>query len=105
MEGKYNLIISNPPYIKSEDVLSLDETVKKEPSLALDGGKDGLDFYKILAKSASEYLCDNGTVIMECGINQANDVVNIFKLEDKYTNFEIIKDINGIDRIVKVDKK
>lgn len=105
VEGKYNLIISNPPYIKSEDVLSLDETVKKEPSLALDGGKDGLDFYKILAKSASEYLCDNGTVIMECGINQANDVVNIFKLEDKYTNFEIIKDINGIDRIVKVDKK
>lgn len=99
VKGKFDFILSNPPYIKASDVDGLQNEVKNyEPKLALDGGKDGLDFYKIIAKQAKSYLKDGGTLFLEVGIDQAQDVK---KLLIKDYKVEIIKDINGIERIVK----
>ena len=100
VEGlKFDVIISNPPYIKSQDIVLLQKEVKDfEPNLALDGGEDGYDFYKTIAKNAKTYLNDGGVLIMECGIGQAQDIKNM--LTD-FSSVEIIKDYENIERIVK----
>ncbi len=100
LEGqKFDVIISNPPYIKSQDILSLQKEVKEfEPNLALDGGEDGYDFYKTISQNAKAYLNDGGVLIMECGIGQAQDIKNM--LTD-FSSVEIIKDYENIERIVK----
>ncbi|MBE7081958.1 MAG: peptide chain release factor N(5)-glutamine methyltransferase [Clostridiales bacterium] len=96
---KFDVIISNPPYIMSKDILTLQCEVKDfEPHLALDGGEDGFDFYKIIANNVKDYLTDNGVVLLECGINQAQEIKNMLV---GFNNVEIIKDYNGIERIVK----
>ena len=97
-DRKFNVIVSNPPYIPSAEISSLQREVKDfEPSLALDGGDDGLDFYRKICKAAPEYLKSNGVLIMECGIGQAQSVVKMLK---KFSKTEIIKDYENIDRIV-----
>ncbi len=104
MEGKFNLIVSNPPYIPTADIQQLDKEVKDyEPILALDGGADGLDFYRLIAKNASEYLEDGGLLLMEFGIGQAQDIANL--LEESFTEIEIKKDISGKERIIKARKR
>ncbi len=104
IEGKFNLIISNPPYIPTADINGLDEEVKDyEPILALDGGVDGLDFYRLIAKEAGEYLEDGGLLLMEFGIGQAQDIANL--LEEGFTEIEIRKDISGKERIIKARKR
>ncbi len=104
IEGKFNLIVSNPPYIPTADVQQLDKEVKDyEPILALDGGADGLDFYRLIAKNASEYLEDCGLLLMEFGIGQAQDIANL--LEENFTEIEIKKDISGKERIIKARKR
>ena len=100
ISGKFNLIVSNPPYIKSSDIGTLQKEVKEfEPMLALEGGEDGLKFYKIIAEKAKDYLLDNGVILLEVGIGQAEQVKNLF-VDCK--TVEIIKDYENIDRIVKV---
>lgn len=104
IEGKFNLIVSNPPYIPTADIQQLDKEVKDyEPILALDGGADGLDFYRLIAKNASEYLEDGGLLLMEFGIGQAQDIANL--LEESFTEIEIKKDISGKERIIKARKR
>lgn len=99
-DRKFDIIVSNPPYIKSEDIKLLDSEVRDfEPKIALDGGKSGLDFYKVIANQARKYLNEEGVLLLECGIGQANDVVEMLK---DYKSVEIIKDYENIDRIVKV---
>lgn len=94
-----DVIVSNPPYIKSSDVLELESSVKDyEPHLALDGGEDGLDYYRALLQFANNSLSEKGVILMEIGINQAHDVAVIFT--DYFKNIHIIKDFNGIERIV-----
>ena len=102
LEGrKFDLIISNPPYIRTSDIENLQDEVKNfEPILALDGGKDGLDFYRIIADNASKYLNENGVVLLECGYDQAKEIAKIFNGYE----VEIIKDYSGIERIVKAKK-
>jgi len=96
VEGKFDLIISNPPYIPSSEIEGLDKKVKDfEPKLALDGGQDGLDLIRKIAIQYKEYLNDNGVLMFEFGIGQAEEINKIFEKD----RVEIIKDIEGIDRI------
>lgn len=98
LNTQYDLIISNPPYISTQDISTLDIDVKNfEPSLALDGGYDGLNCYRILAQSFSKLLLPGGTILLEIGINQENLIETIL---DEY-NFQLndkIKDLSGITR-------
>ena len=99
-DNVFDVIISNPPYIKTGDIDTLQKEVKDfEPKLALDGGEDGLIFYRRIAKDVKKYLSENGVIYFECGIGEAEEIKNIFSFSK---NVEIIKDYEGIDRIVKV---
>lgn len=101
---KYSVIISNPPYIPDGDIVNLEETVKNyEPRLALAGGDDGLDFYKIIAKSAPEHLYDGGTLFLEAGIGQAEQIAELLK-NAGFSSVEICKDISGVERMIKAVK-
>ena len=96
---KFDIIVSNPPYIKTEVIKELELQVQNEPHLALDGGNDGLDFYRILAKESQEYLEEDGYLCMEIGYDQKDDVMQILE-ENNYTNIYSKKDLSENDRIV-----
>lgn len=98
---KFNVIISNPPYIKTEDIKCLDRELSYEPYIALNGGQDGLNFYRIISDNAKNYLTDDGIIFLEIGYNQAEDIKAIFS---SYSKVEIIKDLSGNDRIAVVNK-
>lgn len=99
---RFDVIVSNPPYIPSEDVLKLDVKVKDfEPTLALDGDKDGLKFYRIIAGGLDEHLEENGVLLLEFGVGQTEKIKEIFADYDT----EIYKDIEGLDRIAVVRRK
>lgn len=93
---KPDLILSNPPYINSEEIAVLQSEVLKEPVIALDGGVDGLDFYKAIADRWLEYC--GGAIAVECGEGQSDDIKKLFSLQcsDTYS----VTDFNGIERIV-----
>lgn len=100
VSGKYDIIVSNPPYIETEVIEGLEEQVKDfEPRLALDGGKDGLDFYRIIVKESVNYLNDNGKVLFEIGFNQGKAVKELLEKEG-FNQIKIIKDLCGNDRVV-----
>ncbi|MBQ9736873.1 MAG: peptide chain release factor N(5)-glutamine methyltransferase [Clostridia bacterium] len=93
----WDVIVSNPPYIPSGDIDGLDKKVKFfEPLSALDGGADGLDFYRFISKSAS--LSKGGVLAFEVGINQAKAVADM--LSERFCDIKIAKDLSGIDRVV-----
>ena len=95
---KFDIIVSNPPYIPTKDIEGLQEEVKKhEPMMALDGGVDGLDFYRIIAKNAKNHLNDGGVIAMEVGINQSKDVLALFV---EYKDVEVKKDMLEVERII-----
>ena len=100
VEGKFDIIVSNPPYIESEVVKTLMEEVKDyEPHLALDGGADGLDFYREIIAAAKKYLCRGGMLFFEIGYNQGQAVSDLLK-EAGYLEVEVKKDLAGLDRVV-----
>lgn len=95
---RFDLIVSNPPYIRTGEIEKLDDEVKDfEPKLALDGGKDGLDFYKKILNLSKDFINNNGSLYFEIGYDQAKDVVDLAKKEGYY-NIKIIKDLSGKDR-------
>lgn len=97
---KYDIIISNPPYIKSEDLEKLDIEVKNyDPKLALDGGNDGLDFYRRIVEECKSRLNKKGWLMFEVGLGQADDVVELMQ-KNGYDNVLAIKDYNRIERVV-----
>lgn len=98
-------ILTNPPYIPTGDIRGLAEEVRHEPMNALDGGADGLTFYRKLAEGAAEHLKDGGFLAVEFGIHQAADVVNLLKETGKFDSFEVITDYGGIERAVYCRKK
>ncbi|MBQ8870221.1 MAG: peptide chain release factor N(5)-glutamine methyltransferase [Alphaproteobacteria bacterium] len=100
LQKKYDIIVSNPPYIPTEDIKTLEPEVKNfDPLLALDGGKDGLESYKQIAIVAKEKISDNGYVLIESGINQAQDIVNIFTAQG-FTHIASVNDLNFISRCI-----
>ena len=103
IEGKFDLIISNPPYINKKDYESLDKELYFEPKSALYGGEDGLDFYKDIIKNSSNYLNDSGHLVFEIGYDQ-KEVLNKLLNDQGFVNIENIKDFNDFDRFIIAQK-
>jgi len=98
-ERKFDIIVCNPPYIKRGDLAGLPQDVQQEPVQALDGGEDGLDFYRRIFKQTPEFLNPCGFVAVELGDGQAEDVKDLARLNG-FKDSEVIKDLNRINRIV-----
>lgn len=97
---KFDIIVSNPPYIRKDEIKKLSEEVQKEPKIALNGGEDGLDFYRIITEQAINYLKTGSFLCFEIGYNQKNDVIKIIEDEQNYKNIYCKKDLYGNDRII-----
>lgn len=97
---KFDIIVSNPPYIKKEDIQYLSEDVKKEPQIALDGGYDGLDFYRKISKQAIDYFKFGSFLCFEIGYDQKEDVTEIIEKLEHYKGTYCKKDLCGNDRII-----
>lgn len=100
IEEKFDIIVSNPPYIETDVIKSLSKQVQNEPKIALDGGKDGLLFYRKLIKEAPNFLNDNGYLCMEIGYNQKEEVIKLAKQKESFLKIEAIKDLSGNDRVI-----
>ncbi len=100
LEDKFDIIVSNPPYIETDTIRNLSKDVQNEPQIALDGGQDGLTFYKRIIDIAYKYLNENGALCFEIGYNQKNAVQSLIKENKQYINIYSKKDLGGNDRIV-----
>ena len=103
LDGKneqFDLIVSNPPYIRTGDAKLLSQDVLNEPHIALFGGEDGLDFYRILAKTCGKYLKSQGHIAFEIGFDQAEAVKALLEETGQYSNIRCITDLGGNDRVV-----
>lgn len=98
-----DIIVSNPPYIKSSDISALQKEVQQEPFMALDGGADGLDFYRIIAAKWNGFLKEKGMLFLEIGEDQRDDVYRILDNQG-FKEIEVLKDIYGNNRMVKAVK-
>ena len=99
-EEKFDIIVSNPPYIKTNVIEKLDTQVQNEPYIALDGGKDGLDFYKKIINESYQYLKYNGYLCLEIGFDQKIDVIELIENTERFTGTYSKKDLFDNDRIV-----
>lgn len=99
-EEKFDIIVSNPPYIKTNVIEKLDIQVKNEPYIALDGGKDGLDFYKKIINESYRYLKYKGYLCLEIGFDQKIDVIEFIENTEKFVNTYSKKDLFDNDRII-----
>lgn len=99
-EEKYDIIVSNPPYIKRKVIEKLDKEVRKEPIIALDGGEDGLDFYRKIIDNGYKYLKYGGYIGLEIGYDQKEDVTKIIKEKQHYKNTFCKKDLYDNDRVI-----
>lgn len=98
--GEFRFLVSNPPYIPSADIETLNASVREhEPRLALDGGADGLDFYRVICEKWRDVLCENGMLFFEVGIGQADSVLRIMR-SSGFGDIQIVKDLNNIPRVV-----
>lgn len=100
-QGKFDIIVSNPPYIASEVIPTLEEEVRcHEPSLALDGGEDGMDFYQMILKEAPKHLNPGGMLFLEIGHDQGAVLTEKLAHMGQYTDIELKKDYNEFDRVI-----
>ena len=105
MAGGYDIIVSNPPYIPTQELKDLQPEIRYEPVIALDGGKEGLDYYRKLSGRAPYFLREGGLLITEIGYNQKDAVVDIFQNDKNFRVLEVIPDYNNIDRVVVAEKR
>lgn len=105
VNNKFDIIVSNPPYIETKTIQTLDKEVQKEPKLALDGGEDGLNLYRRIIKKAHNYLSDNGILVLEIGYNQKDKVINLIRTSNMYREVYSKKDLSNNDRIVACKKR
>lgn len=103
INGKFDIIVSNPPYIK-RDVIK-EYLLEYEPHLALDGGEDGLDFYKTIVDNAYKYLNPNGIIALEIGYDQREEVVDLIEKSKKYKDVYCKKDLFGNSRVIVCKRK
>lgn len=101
----FDVIVSNPPYIKTDVIKNLDVAVQNEPILALDGGVDGLKFYKIIAENAYKFLNENGRLYLEIDYDQKEDVISLLEKNNNYDEIRCIKDLAGNDRVITAKKR
>lgn len=100
IDNKFDVILSNPPYIKTGDIQNLQKEISFEPVSALDGGEDGLDFYRIIASKAKAHLNENGVMYLEFGVGQKEALIDLFA---DFSKVEVIVDSFGNDRILRVE--
>ena len=99
-DQKFDIIVSNPPYIETETIKKLSKDVQNEPKLALDGGKDGLDFYRKISENGYKFLNRQGYLCLEIGYNQKIAVRKILENKKRYVNINCKKDLCGNDRVI-----
>lgn len=99
-ENSFDMILTNPPYIPTQVIKTLDQEVQFEPLVALDGGSDGLSLIKEIIKKAPLYLKEKSVLMMEIGYDQGLSVPNLFK-EHSFTDIEVYKDLGMLNRVVK----
>lgn len=102
-EFRFNIIVSNPPYIETETIKNLSQEVQNEPRIALDGGADGLKFYREIAENSKKFLEENGFLALEIGYNQKEKVEEILK-KNEFRNIYTRKDLAGINRVIVAQK-
>lgn len=101
IKGEIDILVSNPPYIPSKEIEGLQVEVSRyEPRIALDGGEDGLDFYRKIIDEAPRYLRRSGLIALEVGHNQARIIAGLMEEKDRYVDIQITKDLAGIERVV-----
>lgn len=110
IEGQFDVIVSNPPYIPTDQIRLLAKDVQQEPRLALDGGTDGLDFYRKILEKVEQYLTEGGTLLCEIGYDEAKAVKDLFEKQIKVreTKLEwetVVKDLAGLDRTIIIRRK
>ena len=96
----YDIIVSNPPYIESGEIDNLAPEIGFEPRIGLDGGKDGLDFYRRIIGESLKHLQPGGFLALEIGLNQRKPVESILKKKKEFSVYKIIRDYNNIERII-----
>ena len=106
LDGKiFNAIVSNPPYIPTGDLETLQAEVMREPRIALDGGTDGLNFYRQIINDAPKFLVAGGLLAVEVGINQADAVKNLLNVNGNFDKLKTLRDLSNIERVVTAYRK
>ena len=99
-DKKFDIIVSNPPYIRQDELKSLPKDVQNEPEIALNGGKDGLDFYRRILQNGYRFLNRQGFICLEIGYNQRLDIFKILDEQKRYVNTYCRKDLCENDRVI-----
>ena len=103
-KGRFNIMVANPPYILSAAIEGLPKEVKQEPYNALNGGADGLDFYKRIIKESPFFLKEDGYLVLEIGDEMHKEIAGLFESSGSFRDIKVFRDLNNIDRVIRAQK-
>lgn len=103
-DNDFDIIVSNPPYIKSNIIKTLSKQVQNEPIIALDGGNDGLDFYRQILEQAKGFIKNNGFLCLEIGYDQRREILDLLNKYEEYKDINVIQDLSNNDRCIIMKK-